>query len=183
MREQGDSLRKILQDGAAIPGDVVRLWLEATLDVLPVDAIEAALICAVPAWFDLRLLVLLTGKSPAVGEETLAELLALDLITPGEGGGYVYPAALRARLLDVWRAPNRRLRFQAIIKRLSEHYLGLAYEQVLRLRGAERDAALSMLDKFYPNLQAIWDGARTLGNCDLVYALSLIHISEPTRPY
>ena len=117
MREQGHSLRKILQDGAAITGDVVRLWLEMSLDALSVDVIEAVLICAVPAWFDLRLLVLLTGKSPAVGEEILAELLALDLIAPGEEGGYVYPTAIRARLLDVWRTPNRRQRFQAIIKR------------------------------------------------------------------
>ncbi len=169
------------KDGTLVEGDVAGLWLEATLKALPAVVVESALVCAIPAWFDMRLLVLLTGKSDKVAGDIIGQWSEAGLIAPVASGGYSFRAGIRKRLLRVWQAPARRYDFMRLARILAEYYLASAAEQVPRLSGPNYDAALKMLDGFYPNLEASWEAALALGDCDLVYRL--VSVIDPYHSY
>lgn len=159
------------RDGVAISGDLARLWLEGALASLPREVLETARVCAVPAWFDLPLIVLLTGLDELSAVTHLIQLIAARLVRPDGNGGYVYYPSVRPYLLSAWATPARWRRYIALLETLAQHYLPLVYEQTARLRGAEQAAALAMLDRFYPNLEALWGGAVAIGYHHLIYEL------------
>ncbi|MBN2007358.1 MAG: hypothetical protein JXA21_28680 [Anaerolineae bacterium] len=169
MRRELRDLRQ--KDGVRLEGDVAGMWLEATLTALPRDVVESALVCAIPAWFDLRLLVLLTGKPDEEADDILSQWAAAGLIAPAVGGGYSFRPGIRKRLLRVWQSPSRQYGFTRLARILAEHYLAFASDQISRLSGPDFDDALRMLDVFYPNLEAAWEAALAMGDCDLVYRL------------
>lgn len=148
--------------------DAARVWAEMTLKALPPDIVEAARVCALPAQFDLRLFVLLTGKGETEAIVSLSQLVAAELATPQTTSSYVYPTAIRHYLLNTWRTREHWDRFTALTHRMAGYYLILAYEQILRLQGPEYSAALEMLDRLYPNIQAAWESALATGQWTFV---------------
>ncbi len=177
-RELSDPRRR---DGTLVEGDVAGMWLEATLMALPADVVESALVCAIPAWFDLRLLILLTGKADEDADNIISQWAVAGLITPVASGGYSFRAGIRKRLLRVWQSPARRYDFMRLAHILAEQYFASASEQVSRLTGPNYDAALRMMDGFYPNLEASWEAALAMGDCDLVYRL--VSVVDPYHSY
>ncbi len=139
--------------------DVLQYWLDLTLATMSPEMEHVARVCAIPAWFDLRLISLLTGADNLSAVVVLSKLLAVELAVPLDEGGYTYPQPIRQRLLRTWHAPQHRDSFATYLLALADYYLTLVEEQIPRLRGPEREAALTMLDRFYPNVQAVWEGA------------------------
>ncbi|MBN2391299.1 MAG: tetratricopeptide repeat protein [Anaerolineae bacterium] len=143
--------------------EAVRVWVDMTLRALPPEIAEAARICALPAQFDMRLFVLLSGKNEAEAITSLAQLAAADLARPQTPSSYIFHKAVRQYLLDMWRTREHWERFEVLTQRMASYYLSLAYEQTLRLRGPEYDKALESLDRLYPNIQAAWEGVLATG--------------------
>ena len=52
--------------------EAIHVWVDMTLKALPPEVAEAARICALPAQFDMRLFILLTGKDEAEAVVTLS---------------------------------------------------------------------------------------------------------------
>ena len=166
--------------------ETARALLDLTLQAAPPEVADAVRVCALPAWFDAEILVLLTepvsppneepeGEQslPPVGREAeegslLERMAAFSFVMPRERGGYVYHEATRERLLDWWRKPENRPRFAVLVDRLARFYLALAEEQVPRLSGPAYLEALAVLDESYPNIRAAWEGAGEAGNEKLV---------------
>ncbi len=167
MRGKDWSMSYNVRDGERVPGDLTDVWLAAMWQTLSPDIQEIAILCAIPAWVDLRLLVLLSGKSPELCAEWLTYLLLSGLLQMAEGGGYIYPPKIRERLLAQWYMPGREQQYAALVLKLAEHYLELLFEQVVRLAGPEREAALERLDRYYPNVEALWEASVVLNYCDL----------------
>ncbi len=170
-----------LRDGVLVSGDLGRLWLESVLMALPPEVLETALVCAIPAWFDLRLMVLLTGLDELSAATHLIQLVAAQVIQPAGDGGYVYHQAVRQYLLKIWPTYTHWRRYIALIDILAQHYLPLVYEQAARLSGVERASALAMLDRLYPNLEALWQSAVLMGYKRLIYKLVAVMDSYHTR--
>jgi len=163
---------KVPRDGTLVEGDLIQLWLEMSFSTLSVAAIEAALVATIPVWFDTRLMALLTNVDMSEAEYYISELSARSIVVPVAQGGYEFPRIVRQRLLRVWGMPERQTYYVALVEILAEHYLTLADEQKTRLRGSHRTQALACLDRFYPNIQAVWEAARTLGHHSLLYRLA-----------
>ena len=180
-----DALRNLLSRGVS-EEELARALLDLTLQAAPPEVADAVRVCALPAWFDADLLVLLTEPVSPPNEEPegeqslpprrgeleegslLERVAAFSFVMPRQGGGYVYHEATRARLLDWWRKPENRPRFAALVDRLARYYLVLAYVQVSRLKGSAYLEALTVLDGAYPNIRAAWKGAGEAGNEELV---------------
>jgi tetratricopeptide (TPR) repeat protein len=139
--------------------EAIHVWVDMTLKALPSEVVEAALICALPAQFDMRLLVILTGRNEAEALVTLAQLVTAELARPQTPTSYIFHKAVRQYLLSMWHTREHWQHFETLIQRMAGYYLALTYEQVLRLQGPEYGAALGVLDKLYPNIQAAWEGA------------------------
>ena len=143
--------------------EAVRVWVDMTLKALPPEVAEAARICALPAQFDMRLFVLLTGKNETEALVALSQLVAAELARPQTSSSYVFHKAVRQYLLTMWRTREHWELFEVLTQRMAGYYLALAYEQILRLQGPEYDEALEALDRLYPNIQAAWEGALATG--------------------
>lgn len=143
--------------------DAVHVWVDMTLKALPSEVAEAARICAIPAQFDMRLFVLLSGKNEAEAIVFLSRLVSAELARPQSASSYVFHKAVRQYLLTMWRTREHWERFEILTQRMASYYLTLAYEQILRLQGPEYAEALSALDRLYPNIQAAWEGALAAG--------------------
>ena len=130
--------------------EAIRVWVDMTLRALPPEVAEAARICALPAQFDMRLFILLSGKNEAEAIASLSQLVAVELARPQTSTSYVFHKAVRQYLLNLWRTRENWERFEALTQRMAGYYLTLAYEQVLRLQGPEYAEALDGLDKLYP---------------------------------
>ena len=142
--------------------DAVHVWVDMTLKTLSPEVAEIARICALPAQFDARLFVLLTGKAETEALVRLSQLVTAELATPQTANSYVYHIAVRHHLLATWRTQEHWKQFKTLVQRMAGYYLMLAYEQVLRLRGSEQAEALEVLDRLYPNIQATWEGILTI---------------------
>jgi tetratricopeptide (TPR) repeat protein len=138
--------------------DAVNVWVDMTLKALSPEVVEIARICALPAQFDARLFVLLTGKTETEAMTQLSQLVAAELATPQARSSYVYHKAVRHHLLASWRTQKHWKQFKTLAQRMAGYYLMLAYEQILRLRGSEQAEALEVLDRLYPNIKAAWEG-------------------------
>ncbi|MBN1878040.1 MAG: tetratricopeptide repeat protein [Anaerolineae bacterium] len=154
--------------------DAVQVWLEMTLDALPHEVAEAAVLCAVPAWFDQRLLALLTGADDILTLVLLSQLLAAGLVTRVEEGGYRFYPPIRERILEMWQTSDHWDHYVSLLLWLADYYLPLIEEQAVCLQGAGREHALAMFDKFYPNLEAIWEGMVTMGHARWVRKLVIV---------
>ena len=141
--------------------EAIRVWVDMTLRALPPEVAEAARICALPAQFDMRLFILLSGKNEAEAVASLSQLVAVELARPQTSTSYVFHKAVRQYLLNLWRTRENWERFEALTN--AWRSTSLAYEQVLRLQGPEYAEALDGLDKLYPNVQAAWEGALVTG--------------------
>lgn len=134
--------------------EAVHVWVDMTLQSLPPDVIEMARICALPARFDARLFILLTGRSEIEAIATISQLVAAGLAVRQNQSSYVYHTAARDILRQAWHAPDRAARYNDLANRLGGYYLMLVYEQVLRLNGPGQTDALAALDRLYPNVRA-----------------------------
>ncbi|MGC9396630.1 MAG: hypothetical protein ACP5J4_17435, partial [Anaerolineae bacterium] len=143
--------------------ETIRVWVDMTLKALPPEVAEAARICALPAQFDMRLFVLLTGKNEAEAMAAFSQLVAAELARPQTSSSYVFHKAVRQYLLAMWRTREHWEHFEVLTQRMAGYYLALAYEQILRLQGPEYNEALEALDRLYPNIQAAWEGALATG--------------------
>ena len=143
--------------------DAIRVWVDMTLKALAPEVAEAARICALPAQFDMRLFVLLTGKDETEAIVSLSQLVAAELARPQTSSSYVFHKAVRQYLLNMWRTREHWEHFEVLTQRMAGYYLTLAYEQILRLQGSEYGEALEALDRLYPNVQAAWEGALATG--------------------
>ncbi|HNT74591.1 MAG TPA: hypothetical protein PKH77_06195 [Anaerolineae bacterium] len=171
MQREEYHIQSIVRDGVVVSGNLTRLWLDSALASLAPEVLETALVCAIPAWFDLRLMVLLTGMDELSVVTHLVQLVAVGLVSPAEDGGYSYHAVVRKYLLGAWAMDTRWRQYVLLIEILAQHYLSLAAEQTARLRGADQPAALALLDRLYPNLEALWEAAIRIGYGRLVYKL------------
>ena len=143
--------------------EAIRVWVDMTLKALPPEVAEAARICALPAQFDMRLFILLSGKNEAEAIVALSQLVAAELARPQTSSSYVFHKAVRQYLLNMWRTREHWERFETLTQRMASYYLSLAYEQILRLQGPEYNEALEALDRLYPNVQAAWEGTLATG--------------------
>lgn len=154
--------------------ETVRVWVDMTLKALPPEIVEAARICALPAQFDMRLFVLLSGRNEAQASTSLSQLVAAELARPKTSSSYVFHKAVRQYLLDMWRTREHWEHFETLTERMAGYYLTLAYEQILRLQGPEYAEALEVLDRLYPNIQAAWEGALATGKWAFVRDLAAL---------
>ena len=162
----------------------VRVWVEMALEALPPEVAEAARICALPAQFDMRLFVLLSGRNETEAIISLSQLVDAELAMPQPPSSYVFHKAVRQYLLNTWRTRKHWEHFEVLTERMAGYYLTLAYEQILRLQGPEYSVALEMLDRLYPNLQAAWEGALATGNWTFVRDFAaLMDVYHTQREY
>jgi tetratricopeptide (TPR) repeat protein len=144
------------------------VWVDMMFKALPPEMVEMARACALPAHFDMRLFILLTGKGETEAIAFLSTLVAAEMVASHGQSSYVYHKAARDYLRASWRAPERRDEFERLAHRLGGYYLMLAYEQVLSLNGPDRKGVLEALDKLYPNVEAAWESILATQNWAMV---------------
>jgi len=98
---------------------ISRGLLDLTLEVAPTDVSMAVRVCAIPPWFDADILGLLVETDEEESVALVERIAELSFVLPRRGGGYVYHAGTRERLLDWWQTPENRDRFYALRRRLA----------------------------------------------------------------
>jgi tetratricopeptide (TPR) repeat protein len=144
-----------------------RALLGLTLQVTPPDVADAVRMCAIPAWFNARLLALLSDKDEGEAVALLEQIAAFYFVMPCDEGGYVYDRSTRARLLDWWREPKCRQRFAALNDRLAQYYLALVRELSPRLSSPDYLDALIILEAEHPNIDVSHAWAVDKGDWEL----------------
>ena len=88
--------------------EIARTLLTMSLDVAPPEVADAMRICALPAWFDVKVLAFLLEKEAEDVQPLIEAIAEFSFVMPRKDGGYVYHEATRERLLAWWRASARR---------------------------------------------------------------------------
>ena len=88
--------------------------------------------------------------------------------------------ALRRRALSLWRSLDREALSFQVLKALLPWLKGMGFQDILLYHPLPHELDLLALPQRYP---ARYYLPKVAGTGLTVHPLSLIHISEPTRPY